>query len=120
MLHGELVVDPRAFGVTVSDGVVTLGRKPETSEIGHQIVRRGVRHVQGVVAESRDRLSYPDVSPVVGRPGVLSNDRRHRLRGNLRPGRHQGRVAVRRVTIPSVFRAGWWWWGTDRQHEGEF
>src|SRR5690348_12223712 len=23
------------------------------------------------------------------------------------------------VTIPSVFRAGWWW-GTERQHEGEF
>jgi hypothetical protein len=23
------------------------------------------------------------------------------------------------ITIPAVFRAGWWW-GTDRQHEGEF
>ena len=23
------------------------------------------------------------------------------------------------ITIPSVIRAGWWW-GTDRQHEGEF
>ena len=23
------------------------------------------------------------------------------------------------ITIPSVFRAGWWW-GTDQQHEGEF
>ena len=23
------------------------------------------------------------------------------------------------ITIPTVFRAGWWW-GTDRQHEGEF
>ena len=23
------------------------------------------------------------------------------------------------ITIPSVLRAGWWW-GTDRQHEGEF
>ena len=23
------------------------------------------------------------------------------------------------ITIPSVFRAGWWW-GTDRQHKGEF
>jgi Family of unknown function (DUF6920) len=23
------------------------------------------------------------------------------------------------ITIPSVFRAGWWW-GTDRQREGEF
>jgi hypothetical protein len=23
------------------------------------------------------------------------------------------------ITIPSTFRAGWWW-GTDRQQEGEF
>ena len=23
------------------------------------------------------------------------------------------------ITIPSAFRAGWWW-GTERQHEGEF
>ena len=23
------------------------------------------------------------------------------------------------VTLPAVFRAGWWW-GTDRQNEGEF
>jgi len=23
------------------------------------------------------------------------------------------------ITIPSVFQAGWWW-GTERQHEGEF
>jgi hypothetical protein len=23
------------------------------------------------------------------------------------------------IIIPSVFRAGWWW-GTERQHEGEF
>jgi hypothetical protein len=29
-----------------------------------------------------------------------------------------GAVAVRAV-LPSVLRAGWWW-GTDRQDEGEF
>jgi hypothetical protein len=45
--------------------VVTLGGRPETNEIGHEIVRR-VRH-QGVVAV-RDRLSYPDAYPVVAGP----------------------------------------------------
>jgi len=66
VLLGEVLVDPLAFGVTVKDGIVTLTGRPETSETGHEIVRR-VRHVQGVVAV-RDRLSYPDVYPVVAGP----------------------------------------------------
>ena len=66
VLRGEFLVDPLAFGVTVKDGIVTLAGRPETSETGHEIVRR-VRHVQGVVAV-RDRLSYPDVYPVVAGP----------------------------------------------------
>ena len=40
----------------VKDGVVTLGGRPETNDVGHEIVQR-VRHVPGVVAV-RDRLSY--------------------------------------------------------------
>jgi len=51
-----LLVDPQAFDVTVSGGIVTLTGVPETNEVGHEIVQR-VRHVQGVVAV-RDRLSY--------------------------------------------------------------
>jgi CBS domain-containing protein len=54
---GEYSEDPRTLDVTVKDGVVTLTGVPETSETGHEIVRR-VRHIQGVVAV-RDRLSYP-------------------------------------------------------------
>jgi osmotically-inducible protein OsmY len=45
----------------VKDGIVTLAGQPETSETGHEIVRR-VRHVQGVVAV-RDRLDYPPQEP---------------------------------------------------------
>jgi hypothetical protein len=45
------------FTVSVKDGIVTLAGRPETSETGHEIVRR-VRHLQGVVAV-RDRLDYP-------------------------------------------------------------
>jgi predicted transcriptional regulator len=57
VLLGEFLVDPQAYDVTVKDGIVTLLGVPETSDIGHRIVRR-VRHVQGVVAV-RDRLAYP-------------------------------------------------------------
>ena len=46
----EALVDPKAFDVKVSGGIVTLTGVPETNEIGHEIV-------QGVVAV-RDRLSY--------------------------------------------------------------
>jgi len=57
---------PSQFAVTVQDGVVTLQGSPETAALGHHIVRK-VRHVQGVVAV-RDRLSYPDVYPIVAGP----------------------------------------------------
>ncbi len=56
VLLKDFLVDPAAFTVTVKDGVVTLAGRPETNNIGHDIVRY-VRHVQGVVAV-RDRLTY--------------------------------------------------------------
>ncbi len=56
VLLGEFLVDPKAFDVKVSSGIVTLTGMPETNEVGHEIVAQ-VRHVQGVVAV-RDRLSY--------------------------------------------------------------
>jgi len=62
----ELLEDPRQFEVTVEAGVVTLRGRPETTALGHAIVRK-VRHVPGVVAV-RDRLSYPDDAPVVAAP----------------------------------------------------
>ena len=65
ILH-EFLEDPRQFAVTVQDGVVTLLGSPETAALGHHIVGK-VQHVQGVVAV-RDRLSYPDVYPIVAGP----------------------------------------------------
>ena len=62
----EFLADPRQFTVTVEAGVVTLRGNPETTELGHEIVRK-VRHVPGVVAV-RDRLSYPDDAPGVAAP----------------------------------------------------
>jgi CBS-domain-containing membrane protein len=52
-----LLIDPASFGVIVKDGVVTLAGRPESSDVGHELVHR-IRHVPGVVA-IRDRLSYP-------------------------------------------------------------
>ena len=66
VMLNEFLVDPKAFNVTVQDGVVTLLGSPETAALGHHIVGK-VRHVQGVVAV-RDRLSYPDVHPIVAGP----------------------------------------------------
>jgi len=71
VLRKDLVVDPRAFDVTVKDGIVTLAGAAETSEFGHEIVHR-VRHVQGVVAV-RDRLDYPPPKRPGDRYDVLVN-----------------------------------------------
>jgi CBS-domain-containing membrane protein len=63
LLRGFLM-DPPVFTVTVKDGIVTLGGRPETSDTGHEIVRQ-IRHVQGVVAV-RDRLDYPPPERISG------------------------------------------------------
>jgi CBS domain-containing protein/osmotically-inducible protein OsmY len=65
LLH-EFLIDPRQFRVTVESGVVTMEGTPETAAFGHALIRKA-RHVPGVVAV-RDRLSYPDVYPVVAGP----------------------------------------------------
>jgi CBS domain-containing protein len=57
VIPNEFRTDPARFTVTVQDGIVTLEGTPQTTELGHDIVRC-TRHVQGVVAV-RDRLTYP-------------------------------------------------------------
>jgi CBS-domain-containing membrane protein len=57
IIRDEFWIDPAVFGVIVKDGVVTLEGKPETNDLGHDLVDK-TRHVPGVVAV-RDRLSYP-------------------------------------------------------------
>jgi CBS-domain-containing membrane protein len=65
LIRHEFGEDPQ-LAVTVEGGVVTLQGSPETAVLGHDIVRK-IRHVQGVVAVC-DRLSYPDVYPIVAGP----------------------------------------------------
>jgi CBS domain-containing protein len=62
-----LLTDPGRFTVTVKDGIVTLGGRPESASLGRDIVDQA-RHVQGVVAV-RNRLSYPP--PERSSPGPL-------------------------------------------------
>ena len=57
VIRDGFTIDPAAFSVIVNDGVVTLGGRPESNDVGHDLVQR-IRHVPGVVA-IRDRLSYP-------------------------------------------------------------
>jgi CBS-domain-containing membrane protein len=71
VLLGEFLTDPLTFSVTVKDGIVTLSGHPETSETGHEIVRR-IRHLQGVVAV-RDRLDYPPPERPADRYDVMAN-----------------------------------------------
>jgi CBS domain-containing protein len=57
IIFQEFLTDPARFTVTVQDGVVTLEGRPETADMGHDIVDV-VRHMDGVVAV-RDKLTYP-------------------------------------------------------------
>jgi CBS domain-containing protein len=56
VILGSLLVDPARFTVTVQSGIVTLSGRPETDQVGQQIVD-AVSRVQGVVTV-RDRLEY--------------------------------------------------------------
>ena len=57
VIGGEFGADPGRFGVTVTDGIVTMTGRPGSVSLGRDLLAR-VRHVQGVVAV-RDRFTYP-------------------------------------------------------------
>ncbi len=56
MIAESLMLDSRGLGVTVHDGIVTLTGRPETRQVGRDLVD-AVRHIDGVIAV-RDQLSY--------------------------------------------------------------
>ena len=56
MVAESLMLDSRGLGVTVHDGIVTLTGRPETHQVGRDLVD-AVRHIDGVIAV-RDQLSY--------------------------------------------------------------
>jgi len=53
----SFLTDPGQFGVTVREGIVTITGRPETTELGRQIIE-AVRRLDGVVTV-QDQLSYP-------------------------------------------------------------
>jgi CBS domain-containing protein len=57
LILGTFLCDPGRFTVTVKDGIVTVAGRPETAQVGRDIID-AVRHLEGVVAV-RDRLSSP-------------------------------------------------------------
>jgi osmotically-inducible protein OsmY len=57
LILGTFRCDPARFTVTVKDGIVTIEGKPETTQVGLDIID-AARHMEGVVAV-RDRLTYP-------------------------------------------------------------
>jgi CBS domain-containing protein len=61
LILGTFLCDPGSFTVDVEDGVVTVEGRPETSQVGYDIID-AIRHLEGVVAV-RDRLRYPLDSP---------------------------------------------------------
>jgi CBS domain-containing protein len=54
-------MDPERLQVTVQDGIVTLSGRPETGQVGRDIIE-AVRHIEGVVAV-RDQLGPADNRP---------------------------------------------------------
>jgi CBS domain-containing protein len=56
MIAESLMMDSRGLGVTVQDGIVTLLGRPETRQVGRDLVE-AVRHIDGVISV-RDQLSY--------------------------------------------------------------
>lgn len=62
VIRCDMLGDPKALAVTVSDGVVTVEGPVPGAEFGRELMER-VRHVPGVVA-ARDRLDYPPAQAV--------------------------------------------------------
>ena len=63
VLLRRFLVNPGSVQVSVNDGIVTLAGRPESDELGQQIID-AVGHVDGVVAV-RDRLLYSSQRPPV-------------------------------------------------------
>ena len=62
VIAGQLALDPAAFGVTVTSGVVTVTGQVESRAVTVDLID-AVRHVEGVVGV-RDRVTYPpDAAP---------------------------------------------------------
>jgi CBS domain-containing protein len=67
VIAGKFALDPAAFQVTATSGIVTINGQADSYGLARQLIDT-VRHVDGVI-EVRDRVSYPagDVPKTTGR-----------------------------------------------------
>jgi Family of unknown function (DUF6544) len=105
-MAGEIALIPTAFGTAAwtrsehADTAVATWQFGDGTESAELLVARS-----GRLAEIRvNRWGNPGGAPFGRYPFGVRVEDEARFGG---------------ITIPSVFRAGWWW-GTERQHEGEF
>jgi osmotically-inducible protein OsmY len=61
VIAGRFGLDPAAFEVTVTSGIVTITGRADSFGIARQLIDT-VRHVDGVI-EVRDRVSSPEDAP---------------------------------------------------------
>jgi CBS domain-containing protein len=66
IISSDLVLDPAAFEVTVTSGIVTVTGQAESKAVAMQLLE-AIRHVEGVV-DVRDRTSYPHGSQASAKP----------------------------------------------------
>ncbi|MGE5290920.1 MAG: CBS domain-containing protein [Micromonosporaceae bacterium] len=87
VIAGEFALNPNAFVVTVTSGIVTIAGEVERRAIAPHLIH-AVRHVEGVV-DVRDRLSYPHDPP---RPGRHFRWRNHSLARRAEPHTHANSI----------------------------
>jgi predicted transcriptional regulator len=61
VIAGKFALDPAAFEVTVTSGIVTITGQMEDHDVARQLID-AVRHVEGII-QVRDRVSYPLTPP---------------------------------------------------------
>jgi CBS domain-containing protein len=89
VIAGKLALNPAAFGVTVTSGVVTVTGQVERRAVAVELID-AVRHVEGVVGV-RDRVSYSPEAP----PTAAAHVSRTPLTATSPPG-HNRRANPRR------------------------
>ena len=62
IIAGDLELNPKAFQVTVSGGIVTIAGQAESKDVASRLLE-AIRQVEGTV-DVRDRLSYPHEDPM--------------------------------------------------------
>ena len=72
VIGGEFRLDPDAFEVSVTSGIVTISGLAERRVVASELID-AVRHLEGVV-DVRDRISWPPEEPPTLAGGLLGDE----------------------------------------------